>query len=111
MRYLVLGATLFASALVLGQEEPKKKVDLVYRWDQLDDKTAVYDYEEKTQQQVEIRTTTKAEKAQEEVADPDVPKTEVTSTNKSRLTMTFKKGERDHGLVTVTTTRFQFSLA
>jgi hypothetical protein len=114
MRRFVLGASALLAlvGLALGQDEPKKKLDLVYKWDQLDGKTAVYDYEEKTEQQVEIKTTTKVEKTQgDEVADPDVTKTEVTSTNKSRLTMSFKKGERDRGLVTVTTSRFQFALA
>jgi hypothetical protein len=96
---------LAASAAVA--EDPKK-IDLVYRWDQLDGKTAVYDTE------IVSRTLNESHMATagaDEGSEPEAEnqKIEIDTTTKQRLSLTFK-AENERGLVTITTGRAQVEM-
>lgn len=110
MRSLIAPSALIAclaAVAVLAQDE--KKHELIYRWDQLDGKIAIYDNEVTTLAMVDRRTTTDQtdDKSSIETADT---KMESTSTTKQRLAMSFKAGDGGRGLVTVSNARLQTSL-
>lgn len=88
--------------------EPKvepKKTDLIYRWDLLEGKTAIYDVELVSYVAVERKTEGLLS------SDEEDAKTEGKTTTKMRLSMTFAKGERERGRVTVSTSRLMVSVA
>jgi hypothetical protein len=86
-------------------EKPKRKIELAYRWDLLDGKTATYDVETVQIQQKSLRP------ADDEAAK-EVPEQRsfVKSTAKQRLAFAFKGAERGRGRVTVTLVRVQVAL-
>ena len=99
---LPLAVLIRASAALA--EDPKK-LDLVYRWDQLDGKTAVYDTEivSRTLNESHMATAGTDEEASEPGAQGE--QVEIDTTTKQRLSLAFKAGEKERGLVTITTER------
>ena len=99
---------LFAASAALGDDP--KKIDLVYRWDQLDGKTAVYDSEvvSKTLQESHMATVGSDEGANE--PEGENQRVEVDTTTKQRLLLAFKQGEHERATVTVTTERSQVEM-
>lgn len=112
-RFASVGAFAASAAVALaafGQEAGKtepRKVELVYRWDQLDGKKAVYDTEVVTSRLDEAHTITTGV---EDGADSETApaKVETRTTTKQRKAFAFKAGERGRGLVTVTTESAKF---
>ena len=89
----------------------KKSIELVYRWDLLAGKTAVYDAELTSIVSVERRSTTDMEESgtgESEVALGD--RLEATTRTKQRLSMAFSKDERGRGRVRVSTERIEASM-
>ncbi|MEZ0227187.1 MAG: hypothetical protein ACAI25_01060 [Planctomycetota bacterium] len=105
---MVAGIATCVAAGVLSAQDAKKH-ELLYRWDQLDGKTAVYD----TQLDALVITGRKSTTEQTDdknAIDPADTKTEIVTATKQRLTMTFKTGDGGRGLVTVKNVRVQQTL-
>ncbi len=88
----------------------KKKTDLVYRWDLLDGKTAVYDVTYVTSGMRETKIMVDTEGHSEN--DREAANAEMLtyrSTQKSRVLVSFARAERDRGRVTTATERFQLT--
>lgn len=103
-------AACLACVVALDARADEKKHELVYRWDQLDGKTAIYDTDLAQDVLVERRTVT------EMTDDPNSPdaadaRTEILSTTRQRVAMTFHAAEGGRGRVTVETQRLRLSLA
>jgi hypothetical protein len=107
MRSLAALCSILAAGVVAAQDPPKH--DLLYRWDQLDGKTAVYEVELTSVGIVDRKATTEAS---DDKGSPDAAETkmESISTTKQRVAMAFKAGDGGRGLVTVTNLRVQQSL-
>jgi hypothetical protein len=82
-----------------------EKVELLYRWDLLDGKIAVYDVELVSHQSTERKTESALS------AEDEDPKTEARTTTKMRLSFAFARGERERGRVTVSSERLLVSVA
>jgi hypothetical protein len=100
-------AALLGLGVAAAEDAPKH--ELIYRWDQLDGKTATYDTELDAFTTTERKSTTEQLDARD-TEDPGDIKTEIVTTTKQRLSMSFKSGEGGRGLVTIKNVRFQQQL-
>jgi hypothetical protein len=109
-----LGLTSGVASLVLAQDPnpgEKRRLELAYRWDLLDGKTAIYDAELVSLVAVERRSTTDGEDSGGEgAADAAAEKMEARTTTNERLSMAFSKDDHGRGRVRVSTERLQVSL-
>src|SRR5436309_2520408 len=96
MRNLGAACVAFVAAGIAFAQDAKKH-ELVYRWDKLDGKTAIYETEIDATSLVERKTTTAATD-EEGTADAGDAKTEVSTSTKQRFSMSFKAGEGGRGL-------------
>jgi hypothetical protein len=108
---LALSAVGLLATTVALAGDPPPKHDLIYRWDQLDNKTAVYDTE--VTSTVIAQRTAKADTSPSDGvgAEDSAGLVEGVTTTKQRLSMRFARGERGRGLVTITNGRFQIAVA
>src|SRR5207253_494774 len=86
-----------------------KRTELIYRWDLLDGKKAVYDVELTSVGSV-VCSSTATTAPEGEAVLPRPENIEIASTTKQRLVMTFARGERDRGRVTIVTERLAQTL-